>query len=95
MTSQLKTALLLALLTGLILFLGQAAGGKTGLMIAFGLALVMNVGSYWFSDKIVLRMYKARELSPSEAPMLHAMVEELARRAVREAAIQAGGTFDA
>ncbi len=81
MTSQLKTALLLALLTGLILFLGQAAGGKTGLMIAFGLALVMNVGSYWFSDKIVLRMYKARELSPSEAPMLHAMVEELARNA--------------
>ena len=81
MTSQLKTALLLALLTGLILFLGQAVGGKAGLLIAFAFALIMNVGSYWFSDKIVLRIYKARELSPSEAPMLHAMVEELARNA--------------
>ena len=81
MTSQLKTALLLALLTGLILFLGQAAGGSNGLVIALVLALVMNVGSYWFSDKIVLRMYRARELSPSEAPMLHAMVEDLARNA--------------
>ena len=81
MTSQLKTALLLALLTGLILVLGQAVGGSNGLVIALVLALVMNVGSYWFSDKIVLRMYRARELSPSEAPMLHAMVEDLARNA--------------
>ena len=81
MTSQLKTALLLALLTGLIIFLGQAVGGKTGLLIAFAFALIMNIGSYWFSDKIVLRMYRAKELSPSEAPMLHAMVEDLARNA--------------
>ena len=81
MTSQLKTALLLALLTGLIIFLGQAVGGKTGLLIAFAFALIMNIGSYWFSDKIVLTMYKAKELSPSEAPMLHAMVEDLARNA--------------
>lgn len=81
MTSQLKTALLLALLSGIILALGNALGGSTGLFIALILALIMNVGSYWFSDKIVLRMYKARELSPSEAPMLHAMVEELARNA--------------
>jgi heat shock protein HtpX len=81
MTSRIKTALLLALLSGLILFLGQAAGGRSGLMLAFGLALVMNIGSYWFSDKIVLSIYKAKELSPSEAPMLHAMVEDLARTA--------------
>ena len=81
MTSQIKTMLLLALLSGLILFLGKFLGGSTGLVIALVIALVMNLGSYWFSDKIVLRMYKARELSPSEAPMLHRMVEELARNA--------------
>lgn len=81
MTSQLKTGLLLVLLSAIILFLGQFLGGRTGLMIAFGLALVMNLGSYWYSDKIVLRIYKARELSPSEAPMLHRMVAELAQKA--------------
>lgn len=81
MTSQIKTFMLLALLSGLILFLGQMLGGSTGLMIALGFALLMNVGSYWYSDKIVLRMYKARELSPSEAPMLHRMVEDLAQNA--------------
>ena len=81
MTSQLKTLLLLALLSGLILLLGQFLGGTTGLIIAFGFALLMNVGSYWYSDKIVLKIYKARELSPSEAPMLHKMVEDLARNA--------------
>lgn len=81
MTSTLKTALLLALLSGIILFLGQAIGGQTGLLFALGVALLMNIGSYWFSDKIVLKMYRARELSPSEAPMLHKMVEELATQA--------------
>lgn len=81
MTSQLKTGLLLVLLSGIILFLGQLLGGSTGLVIAFAFALLMNLGSYWYSDKIVLKMYKARELSPSEAPMLHRMVEELAERA--------------
>lgn len=81
MTSQLKTALLLVLLSALILFIGQAMGGRSGLIIAFGFALIMNVGSYWFSDKIVLKMYRAKELSLSEAPMLHAMVEDLAKNA--------------
>ncbi len=81
MTSQIKTFLLLALLSGLIIVLGGALGGKVGIFIAFGLALLMNVGSYWYSDKIVLSMYKARELSPSDAPALHQMVEELAARA--------------
>ena len=56
MTSKLKTLFFLALLSGLLLFIGQAMGGQTGLVIAFGLALFMNVGSYWFSDRIVLRM---------------------------------------
>ncbi len=81
MTSNLKTALLLALLSGIIIVLGGAMGGKTGLVFAFGLALLMNVGSYWYSDKIVLRMYRAQEVSPSEAPALHAMVGELAHNA--------------
>ena len=81
MTSQLKTGLLLILLSGIMLFLGQILGGNTGLMIAFGMALIMNLGSYWYSDKIVLKMYKAREISPSEAPMVHRMVEELAQQA--------------
>lgn len=81
MTSQFKTVLLLGLLSGLIIMLGGAMGGKTGIIIALGLALVMNLGSYWYSDKIVLSMYKARELDPVDAPALHAMVEELARNA--------------
>ncbi|MEG1609746.1 MAG: zinc metalloprotease HtpX [Bilophila sp.] len=81
MTSQLKTFMLLALLSGLIIVLGGALGGKTGILIAFGLALVMNVGSYWYSDKIVLSMYKARELNESEAPMIYAMVRDLSRAA--------------
>ncbi len=81
MTSQIKTVLLLGLLSGLIIVLGAALGGRTGIIIAFGLALLMNVGSYWYSDTIVLKMYKARELSPSDAPALHHMVEELAARA--------------
>ncbi len=81
MTSQIKTALLLGLMTALIIFLGGALGGRAGLVIAFGLALVMNVGSYWYSDKMVLSMYRAQELGPSDAPMLHRMIEELAQNA--------------
>ena len=61
MTSQIKTVLLLALLSGIIIVLGGLMGGRTGVIIAFGLALVMNVGSYWYSDKIVLSMYQAEQ----------------------------------
>ncbi|MDR2050215.1 MAG: zinc metalloprotease HtpX [Deltaproteobacteria bacterium] len=81
MTSQLKTLLLLSGLSGLILLLGGLAGGREGLFMAFALALLMNLGSYWFSDKIVLSMYSARELSPGDAPLLHRLVDELARNA--------------
>ena len=81
MTSQLKPVLLLGLLSAVIIGMGGLVGGRTGLVIACGLALVMNIGSYWFSDSIVLRMYGARELSPAEAPWLHRIVEDLARRA--------------
>ncbi|MDE5878859.1 MAG: protease HtpX, partial [Desulfovibrio sp.] len=70
MTSQLKTMLLLALLSGIIIVLGGLLGGRSGVILAFGLAIVMNVGSYWYSDKIVLSMYHARELTPEPAPYL-------------------------
>jgi len=81
MRYMLKTAVLLGLLTGIFLFLGNAIGGKTGLVIAFLIAALMNFFSYWFSDKIVLSMYGAKEISPQEAPWLHRIVEDLARRA--------------
>ena len=81
MTSQFKTVALLALLSALIIFLGGMLGGRTGVVIALGLAVLMNVGSYWYSDKIVLSMYRARELAPEEAPLLHRMVGELAHAA--------------
>lgn len=81
MTSQLKTVVLLALLSALIILLGGLLGGRTGIIIALVLAAFMNVGSYWYSDKIVLSMYRARELAPEEAPLLHRMVGELAQAA--------------
>ncbi len=81
MTSQLKTVVLLALLSGIIITLGGVMGGRAGVLIAFGFALIMNVGSYWYSDKIVLRMYRAKELSPNEAPMIYSMVSELSAKA--------------
>ena len=81
MTSQIKTVLLLGLLSALILLIGGALGGRGGLMTALVFAVAMNVGSYWFSDRIVLSLYRAREVAPQDAPALHAMVEELARNA--------------
>lgn len=81
MTSQFKTALLLGLLTAIILLIGRAMGGNQGLVLAFGFAILMNVGSYWFSDKVVLKMYRARELDPADAPALHRMIDELCAEA--------------
>lgn len=77
----LKTTLLLGLLTGLILWFGGYVGGQSGMVIAFLFALIMNFGAYWFSDKIVLAMYRAREVDPAQAPGLYRMVERLAQRA--------------
>jgi heat shock protein HtpX len=77
----LRTTLLLGALTGLIMWLGQWLGGSQGLVIAFVFAALMNLGSYWFSDKIVLAMYRAREVSEAEAPMLYRIVHNLAVRA--------------
>ena len=73
-----KTAMLLAGLTVLLVLIGNALGGTTGIVIAFAFALVMNGVSYWFSDKIALGMAGAREVSPADAPELHRMVQELA-----------------
>ena len=79
MGNTLKTALLLTLLSGLLLLIGELLGGQFGLMVAFAFAIVMNFGSYWFSDKVVLRMYRAAEVGP-EHP-LHRMTNRLAQQA--------------
>ncbi len=81
MENRVKTVLLLTGLTVFLIFMGKFLGGRQGMYLAFILALGMNFFSYWFSDKIVLRMYKAQEVSPEEAPQIHQMVEELAREA--------------
>jgi heat shock protein HtpX len=75
-----RTTLLLGALTGLLMLIGGYFGGKSGVVIAFLFAMVMNFGSYWFSDKIVLRMYKAQEISESQAPELYGIVKILALR---------------
>ena len=79
MGSYLKTGVLLATLSAVFLLIGEALGGHGGLMMAFVFALVMNFGSYWFSDRIVLKMYKAEEVGPDHA--LHQMVARLVQRA--------------
>ena len=81
MANSLKTTLLLGLLTGIILGIGQLFGGSQGLVIAFLFALLLNFGSYWFSDKIVLAMYQAREVGLDEAPELYRVVQNLALKA--------------
>ena len=79
MSSGIKTAALLGGLSALFLLIGGALGGQSGMMIAFVFAVATNVGSYWFSDKIVLRMYRATEVA-SDHP-LHRMTTRLAQRA--------------
>ena len=79
MPNGLKTALLLGLLSGMLLLIGDLLGGQNGIVIAFVVAAVMNLGSYWFSDKIVLRMYRAQQVGP-EHP-LYRMTERLTQRA--------------
>ena len=81
MMNQFKTTALLSLLTVLLVAMGGAVGGSGGMLIAFVMAAVMNFGSYWFSDKIVLRMYGAQEITRNENPAFYDMVERLAGRA--------------
>ena len=71
MNNSLKTVLLLGLLSGLLLALGEVLGGAQGLVIAFGFAVVMNFVSYWFSDKIVLKMYRAQEVGAGSQVVGH------------------------
>ena len=77
----LRTAMLLAAMTALFLFAGFMIGGETGMLIALGVAVAMNAFAYWNSDKMVLRMYGAREVDGRTAPQLYGMVERLARNA--------------
>jgi heat shock protein HtpX len=79
MANGVKTVLLLGALSGLLLVIGDLMGGSGGLMIAFVIAAIMNMASYWFSDKIVLRMYHAQEVPPGHP--LHNLVARLAQRA--------------
>ncbi|MCG8347113.1 MAG: zinc metalloprotease HtpX [Chloroflexales bacterium] len=76
-----KTGVLLAALTGMFVVIGSALGGQVGMVIAFIFAIALNMGAWWFSDKLALRMSGAREVTPAEAPDLHEMVEVLSARA--------------
>jgi len=81
MMNQLKTVILLAALGGLLVVIGGYLGGKSGATIALVIAVVLNFGSYWFSDRIVLSMYKAQEVTEAEAPELFNLVQQLTSRA--------------
>ncbi len=76
-----KTMALMTGLTLVLLWAGNAFGGQSGMTIALVIALLMNVFSYWFSDKLVLKMYKASEVTRAEAPELYEMVGRMARKA--------------
>ncbi len=79
MANGMKTALLLGLLSALVLLIGESFGGANGLVMAFGFAVLMNFASYWFSDKIVLAMYRAQPVGPDH--VLYRVTERLAQRA--------------
>ena len=81
MGNQFKTALLLAAMTAFIIWIGGMLGGRQGIVIAFLLAGGMNFFSYWYSDKLVLKMYRAQEVSATQSPELHEMVARLSRNA--------------
>ena len=77
----LKTTILLATLTGLLMAVGRLFGGSNGMMIMLLISVVMNFASYWYSDKVVLNMYGAREVTPQEAPDLIRLVSGLVQKA--------------
>ena len=81
MFNLMKTAILMAAITALFMAIGSLLGGRQGMMLALVVALGMNFFSYWFSDKLVLKMYKAQEVDESSAPQFYRMVRELAQRA--------------
>ena len=79
--NMLKITFLLTCLTLLLVAMGTAIGGQSGMVIAFAIACAMNFFSYWYSDKIILKMYKAREVSEADHPEFYGMVQRLARQA--------------
>jgi len=79
--NSMKTVLLMSILTVMLVFVGNLLGGNGGMMMAFALAVVMNFGSYWFSDKIVLAMYRAKEITRDENPEIFSIVQDLTMRA--------------
>ena len=81
MFNLMKTAVLMAAITALFMTIGAMVGGRSGMMLALLVALGMNFFSYWFSDTLVLKMYKAREVDETSAPQFYSMVRELAQRA--------------
>ena len=81
MFNLMKTAILMAAITALFMAIGALMGGRSGMMFALTLAVAMNFFSYWFSDKLVLRMYRAQEVDAASAPRLYAIVHELAQKA--------------
>lgn len=78
MANAFKTTVLLALLTGILVVAGRVIGGNGGMLLFFGIAVVMNLGAYWYSGDIALKMAGAREVSEQEAPDLHRLVNEVA-----------------
>jgi heat shock protein HtpX len=81
MNNQIRTTLLLAAMTVLLVLIGNMLGGRQGMIIAFIMAIGLNFFSYWFSHKIVLRMYRAQEISPDDSPELYQIVKTLTQRA--------------
>jgi len=81
MGNQIRTTILLAAMTALIIWIGQLLGGRQGMIIALLFAAGMNFFSYWYSDKLVLKMYRAREVTPGQAPELYETVQRLTQRA--------------
>lgn len=79
--NSIKTVFLMTAMMALFIIVGGALGGESGMIIAFVISLAMNFGAYWFSDKVVLSMYRAREVSYQDAPELYNMVERLSGRA--------------
>ncbi len=81
MAQQAKVFGLMAVLTAFLVLIGGLLGGRTGIMLALGFSVITNVGAYWFSDRMVLRMYKAQIIGPDDAPNLYQMVDRLRQRA--------------
>ncbi|MEK6856605.1 MAG: zinc metalloprotease HtpX, partial [Nanoarchaeota archaeon] len=79
--NQIKTVLFLGILSGILLMIGRLIGGAQGLAVALVFAILINVGSYFFSHKLILLMYKAKEISKNDNPALHEMIEEICKEA--------------